>query len=238
MLRELLATPEARDDGEELVMLVQRLALVQGAEPATVAFAEAEHVRAEPGSDLWMATAMTLGAVVANAPAGTADANRAAARLVDELREASSPEARAALVRALGNAGNAAHLPAILAHAPDSDSRVRAAVASALRTHDVSKANDALVVFAADDSDLVQREALSSLRQHALSDEAWRALSASTPKTAPAAAGSLVTFLAQRMRVPEGPVARRALGVMRAAALELAAGDPGLRDRVEALPEN
>ncbi len=104
------------------------------------------------------------------------EANEVNERLRAELRAAQTPELRAALVAALGNAARKEDLTDIVALVSDSDAKVRDQVAGALRTVDSPEAREALFTLVADSSTGVANRALDALRSQSLGDSDWQAL--------------------------------------------------------------
>lgn len=161
------------DDRE---ILLQHVAHVARPSRDLLRFVEAEHTRAR-GTPLRLATSYALGGLAGHAAAQHPDvADRLVATLERDLGAAKDDRDREIAIRALGNAGAARSLPAIVSYATSPSIDVRAAVAGALRRVEGSASVDALVALVQDANEEVAREAVASLYRKQLDDDDWRAL--------------------------------------------------------------
>jgi HEAT repeat protein len=99
-----------------------------------------------------------------------AAARRYAGRLSDELEASQRGEEKAALLRALGNAGLDSNIDVARKYAGDPDAEVREAAARSLRKVDTPEATTSLLGALGDDSAAVQAGALEGLQRRTLDD--------------------------------------------------------------------
>ncbi len=154
--------------------LVQRFAFVdapttKSADTLLALYADGKRAQAE---DLRLTSAFALGSAAGHmAKAGdSAAAQRYAGRLVDELAASKTSEDKAALLRALGNAGLESNTEVAKRYAEDADSDVREAATRALRKVETKAATDTLVGALVDNSGAVQAGALDGLTRRKLDD--------------------------------------------------------------------
>jgi hypothetical protein len=174
VLRELLETREAREEGKAYLSFVQRLGLLAAPEQDTLEWLARHHARArsEKQEGLRNANAYALGAAVSRLGAEDAKAGSYTRLLLDGLGEARTPAERETYLRALGNAGRTEGVAAVLSHVADPEVSVRMAVAAALRKTETPRATGALLQLARAPERQVQTEALISLKEHHLDAQA------------------------------------------------------------------
>jgi HEAT repeat protein len=219
VIRRLLSLSIARRNCRVFASFVQRLGLVEIPDGPTLRYLMT--VYGESRSlpvDVRASCAYALGAAAGHA--FVAGEREAAVRSSDVLRhslpDAATPEERAGLLTALGNAGLPTDGPTILRHATDPDPRVRAAAALALRKIVSPQAREALHTLVSDADPKVAGSALVALSEHPLSNDDLEsvALLILAGKTARALDGRLLRLLAP-------PDAHRKRSVALEAALRL-----------------
>ena len=236
VLRALLDRTEARRhelDPDERVVVVQRTMLLERPEPATIAYLQSRFEASQSGGDrdLALASAFALGAAASHPEAQSSEAGRAAAAVLRRaLGRAHSPQERAGLVRALGNAGHADAVASIVAEARSPDETVRAAAASALRKTATPAAQSALVALVSDSAPGVRLAAIDALAQQTLPSTVTADLAHLLPRGGldSHAESELVTLLSRQG--PPGPGVREALSHLLART-----EDNRLRARIAAL---
>lgn len=231
-MRALLDTKAAGEDSKVWLALVQRFGFVQTPSQDTVRFLADRHADAKPESDVWIATAYALGAVLRHVEDAEVRKPYLAA-LERELDGARSEEQRAHLLRALGNSGDPTLGPRIVRHAASTNETVRAASAAALRYIPGEETTRALVQLLGDRSVRIVREAFSSLALYPLSAADWGSVDLATKHLDPSLTPALVTFLSERSE--ERRVAPLTYARLLARARDLSAGEPRLEARVRAL---
>jgi hypothetical protein len=213
VLLKTLDTAAARE-GEERLQYVQRLMLVQAPNAATARELRARFGR-DQGGDAQMAyaEAHALGSVASKLAArgSGAEAKAAVDALASALDEAKTPDATAAYLSALGNAGDPRQVGRIARHAGDQDASVRRSVASALRKSEDAEAKKTLVSLAKDPDPEVEVEALDSISEHAIDPAEQRDLAAllDTPQLAGPAEAQLTSILLRQG--PPSPEVRGSL---------------------------
>lgn len=164
VMREALGRDSARP---QLVELVQRFSRVTRPDAASARFVHAAHARARASGEraLVGATSYTLGALAHHLRASGEPA--LAAELDGELRAAlaaaTTSEARATALAALGNARLDDNVALVRAHAGDPEPDVRGRAAWALRHTHTDAARDALYELATDADPRVARTAFAAL---------------------------------------------------------------------------
>lgn len=185
-------------DEDERLVLLQRLSYLREPSAPTVTYMANVYARSRHRA-LGFAAAHTLGALAAVVSKGDADTAAAlVAPLVEDLSTATSTEERAALVRALGNAGLPGTERAVVPYAEDPDPTLRQAVARSLRRTE-EPATKTLLALAGDAEPLVAEAALDSLFRKDLSEADWATLALIVEKDAMPrlAQGRLVTGLGE-----------------------------------------
>lgn len=157
-------------------MLLSRLSLLTSPTPDTVRFIERTHRTAR--DDTRVATAYALGATAGALYRQKQDAESLAAvqQLGAELRAARTPEDKAHLLLALGNAGLEEQVDVIAHYAQDADVQVRRASARALRKIQTPQAMRTLLSMTEDTDAPVQSSALTALGRRDLDDSVLRQL--------------------------------------------------------------
>ncbi|WIG94074.1 HEAT repeat domain-containing protein [Myxococcus sp. SDU36] len=157
-------------------MLLSRLSLLTSPTPDTVRFIERAHLTAR--DDTRVATSYALGATAGALYRQQQDGEALAAvqRLESELHTARTPESKAHLLLALGNAGLEAQVDVITRYTQDPDAQVRRASARALRKIQTPQALRSLLTLAEDPQAPVQSSALTALGRRPLDDSALRQL--------------------------------------------------------------
>lgn len=146
-------------------LLLQRLAFVEAPTAETVDWLTGEMAN---GPDR-LAAATALGSAAGRvAGADSARSEAAVDALLGALEAAEAPEEAAALLRALGNAGQARALDAIAGQMDHAEPGVRAATATALRNIEGPRAARMLADLVADGAPMVQASALDA------ADDAFR----------------------------------------------------------------
>jgi hypothetical protein len=167
----------ARDP--EFALHLQRLSFVAEPSPDTVEFAR-DQVDSATTTTVRGAARLALGALTGAvcARGETGPCESAEADLTSALETTETPEERAELLRALGNAGTSGGETAAVDSMDDDDPRVRAAAALALRKRTTPAARRALLQLGRDPDAGVATTALSALRHQTLDVEAVRAVAA------------------------------------------------------------
>jgi hypothetical protein len=175
-MREALSSPAARADATGYGVLLQRLGMVPAPERETVDFAYAAYTAAR--GETRSAAAFALGATLgARGPARSDPAlERYADRLRADLRAAKTVDSRAALLAALGNAGDPHDASLIAVYARDDDATIRRQAALSLRREATPEARSTLLGMLGDPASSVGSAALSSLVDEALRPEDARTL--------------------------------------------------------------
>jgi hypothetical protein len=203
-MRDALASDAARTNPRDFSILIQRFTFVNAPERGSVEFLQREYDAAVHGANVMAAqgAVVALGSAVRRLDGQQehALAREVNERLRAELHKAATPDLRAALVAALGNAGRDEDVPDLVAVAGDPDARIRDQVASALRTVDSKEARAGLLQLAADRSSAVAISAFGSLQKQSLDDSDWRTLAelAQGGKTPNAADPALVELVRQK----------------------------------------
>ena len=214
-LLRVLDTAAARD-GETRFELVQRVVLVEQPTAQTAVTLRQRFQGTQGGGDAEMAyaEAHVLGAVAnkLDAQGQHGEAKATVDVVAKALDAAKTPDAQAAYLGALGNAGSPAQVSRIVKHARDEDAGVRRAVASALRktTDDASKG--ALLSLAKDADEEVQIAALSSIAIQPIDAGEQRQLASllDTPQLGGEAESQLTTMLLRQG--PPSPEVQASLG--------------------------
>lgn len=178
VMRELLETRAAHEDAQAYELLVQRLGLVERPEKESLEYLvrKYEDAARDGQEHVRNASAYALGAAVGRRGAEDAEAARYNQLLLNGLGTAGTVEERETYLRALGNAGRAENVSAVMGLEGDPDERVRSAVAAALRKTDSPESTAALLRLAQAPERPVQAEALAALREHSLDAGALGAL--------------------------------------------------------------
>lgn len=199
LLREL-DTAAARE-GETRIDYVQRVMLVEQPNVATATALRERFVKAQGAGDPEMAyaEAHVLGSVAEKLAAqGQRSEAKATTDLVAKaLDAAKTPDAQAAYLAALGNAGAPTQVSRIAKHARDDDANVRRAVASALRKTSDDESKSTLLALAKDADEDVELTALSSISEQPIDAGEVRQLASllDTPQLGDHAEGALTTLL-------------------------------------------
>ncbi len=199
-MRRALEVPESRADLGVYGRMIQRLGFVTAPTRESLVFAvdlyDSPAIVGDP--DLRRVTGLTLGALAAHA-SGPARAlgDSIHARLVADVKAATSAEAKIALVAAVGNAARASDVPLLRTVAKESESNVRESVARALRGVDSPETRVALREMITDPSADVARAAARSYDARALeaADMTELAALANGGAISPAADASLVSVV-------------------------------------------
>ncbi|CAN5924074.1 hypothetical protein BH11MYX4_BH11MYX4_46250 [soil metagenome] len=164
-MRRALEVPESRADLGVYGRMIQRLGFVTAPtrESLTFALAPYDNPDVAGDADLRRVTGLTLGALAAHASGPTKALGDAIhARLVADVKAATTSEAKVALVAAVGNAARASDVPLLRSVAKESEPGVRESVARALRSVDSPETRTALREMITDSSADVARAAARS----------------------------------------------------------------------------
>lgn len=214
VLMKTLDGATARGDDARLEY-IQRIMLVQSPTTTTSRELRERFTRSEATGDAQtaFAEAHALGAVAGRlaAQGAGAEAKAAVDTLAHALDQAKTPDAKAAYLSALGNAGSPKEIVRIASHANDDDATVRRSVASALRKTDEPQARKTLVTLAKDSDPDVQVAALASIGEHPVDDAEQRDLARllDTPQLAGQSEAQLTTLLLRQG--PPSPEVRASL---------------------------
>jgi hypothetical protein len=228
-MRNLLARPELDPTRQPGAILMQRLSVLEDPDPATVRLVAGVMNRAghagDPGTE--RSAEYVLGSMVRrlNQNGEIAAAESHNAMLLGRLGSASSPEAKAAALHALGNVGAAANRSAIAALASNDAADVRRAVAVALRHDQSPEARAVLVDLASDGQAGVQSAAMDALARAPLDPAGLERLTrlVEQQRLPPRSLQAAVSLAA---RTPTVLAARKLIESVAAAS-----PDPGLRAR-------
>jgi hypothetical protein len=203
-MRKALEVPESRADLGVYGRMIQRLGFVTAPtrESLTFALGLYDSPAIAGDADLRRVTGLTLGALAAHASGPTKALGDAIhARLVAEVKAATTPEAKVALVAAVGNAARASDVPLLRGVAKESEPSVRESVARALRGVDSPETRVALREMIADPSAEVARAAVRSYDARALesADMTELATLCTGGTLTPAADASLVSVVQGHM---------------------------------------
>jgi hypothetical protein len=172
-LRELVDSKAAGSDEVEKAVLFNRVGLVAQANEDTAKFVKErfEALKDKPTSPMRVASAYALGSVASQQRELGHKAQAAALNetLVQNLEQASAPEEKAVMLRAMGNAAMPENVSKLSAYTRDEAPDVRAAAATALRDTHTEQSMDALLELLKDPEWPVQQAALASLAAYTLS---------------------------------------------------------------------
>lgn len=219
LLRKLLSSPQARDQGV-FPRLLQRLALVRQPTPETARFTQ-EQARVASRDKQPMARKAALlseGAIASNLARN--GEGKLAEELFGELRQglrhAQTKEEKLAFLGALGNARQAEDAHAVAALRKDDDAMVRREVAFALRHLDTPEARSALLELGKDPHPSVASSAYRALAEQPLDAASLDALAdlISRGETNSAAHADLIRLL--KNHLADGEPVLRALQALQA----------------------
>ena len=171
-LRKLLDSKAAGSDETERAILFNRVGLVSEANADTAEFVKQhfEALKEKPLSPMRVASAYALGSVASQQRelGNKAQAEALNATLVDTLEEASAPEEKAVMLRAMGNAAMPENVDTLAEYTRHASSDVRAAAATALRDTHTETSMQALLELLKDPEWPVQQAALATLSGYTL----------------------------------------------------------------------
>jgi len=168
-MRDALSSDAARLDPERYPGLLQRFSFVKEPTPETMAFLDG--VMATSSGVDRLAAAHSLGAAAGHLRTTGGDYAPYNAKLIDNLKNAGSPDERRAMVGSLGNVGAPQNVPVLAEMTKDENSEVRRAVARAMRKVDAPEARDVLFDLIGDSDIGVGEAALATLGDQALGKE-------------------------------------------------------------------
>ena len=213
-MRTILETPAAQATRHGL--LLQRFTLLKAPAKESAGFLAATYRRAKEGGEIGAAqgAAVALGAVASRLRRGAdaAEAQRAVEMLAGELRQATTPDMKRALVAALGNARDPGQVGLLRSLAADRDVEVRAEVAGALGSVVDDGARAELIGLCADPDSTVAMLSFASLGKQKLVADDWHTLAdtARAGRTAASADAGFVKLVRQNL-IAAGPDGRAIL---------------------------
>ena len=200
-MRSILLDSEVMRDAT-YPMLVQRFLFVGAPDQATLAFLQQLYARPSVSRAQVRGALNALGSC-AGARAALVGAEGDAARtqlasLRDELARAQTTEQKDALLMALGNAGHASNVPAVVRLARDASPRVRRDVADALARTPIPAAKETLHELTHDTEGQVAAAALDALEKQEIPSSEVRDLARDVARIPAAADTSLLKLLVSR----------------------------------------
>jgi hypothetical protein len=201
-LRSALASPVARRDPSAFAAMEQRLGFVAHPDAASLAFLRSSFHSPVGGSeDVRYGAAYALGGAASalDRAGDKAGARRVVSELEGALERATTPEAKAAFLSALGNARMDGSVAQVTAYTRDADPDVRSAAAAALGRTPTRESRATLIAMIADDDADVGATALRALGTGPASGEELDRLAAlvTDGRSASVNTASLVELLAR-----------------------------------------
>lgn len=200
-MKKLINYNQARSGNFRDILLYQRFSFVENPNDETLDLLKVEFKNSQ-NTRYKTASAYTLGSAISNIK--IEDSKRIDELnnlLLNSLKESTSENDLNAMIRALGNAGQANSLEAILDYSNNPYESVRASVATALRKIDTVEANDHLLSLALDSSKDVSETSMMALDGHTLTSSQLSLFydNVNSGKTPKEADQHLVTFLAKEL---------------------------------------